>query len=411
MIDVLLPIAQAGTANPIPEPLMRYLVWPTVKFVIALTIVMLLVTLMTWIERRALGFMQARLGPNRVGPWGLFQAIADPVKLLLKEDIVPASAEKVAYFLGPMLPLIPALVVFCLIPFGPPPAFAVTRVNVGLLLILALTSTGVYGIILGGWASNNKYSLMGGLRSAAQMVSYEVPFGLSIVGVLMLSGSFDVGRIVRYQESHAWNVLPQIIGCFIFLVAMTAENNRAPFDLPEAESELVAGFHTEYSGMKFAFFFLAEYAAMLVNSSLMVSLFFGGWSLGGVVNGHQIGLTTENLQRMGFAGGLLGLVIFTAKVMAFMVLYVWFRGTFPRFRFDQLMELGWKWMIPLALGNIIVTGVLVLAGGHRFPVLGETILTVFGAVALAATVFFLTRGAKPGPRPAGVAHARPVSEA
>ena len=396
----------------IPEPLMRYLIWPTVKFLVAFVIVQVVVAGMTYIERRVLAFMQARLGPNRVGPWGLFQAIADPVKLMLKEDIVPANAEKVAYFLGPMLPLIPAFVVFCLIPFGPPPTFVVTHVNVGLLLILALTSTGVYGIILGGWASNNKYSLMGGLRSAAQMVSYEVPFGLSIVGVLMLTGSFDLVRIVRYQESHAWNVLPQLVGCFIFLVAMTAENNRAPFDLPEAESELVAGFHTEYSGMKFAFYFLAEYAAMLVNSCLMVSLFFGGWSLGGVIKGRQVGLTTVNLQNLGLFGGLLGVTIFFVKVMVFMVIYIWFRGTFPRFRFDQLMDLGWKWMIPLSLVNIVVTGILVLAGaGTRYPAMGEVVLTLFGIVVIAAVILFLMKGPKPKPRPAGVAHVRRASQA
>src|ERR1043165_244542 len=197
---------------------MRYLIWPLVKFLIAFLIVQVIVMLMNWIERRTLGLMQARLGPNRVGYKGILQ-------------------------------------------------------------IIALTSTGVYGIILGGWASNNKYSLMGGLRSAAQMVSYEVPFGLSIVGVLMLCRSFDLVHIVRYQETNAWNFLPQIVACFIFLVAMNAENNRTPFDLPEAESELVAGYHTEYSAMKFAFFMLAEYSAMLVNCCLMVSLFFGGWTL------------------------------------------------------------------------------------------------------------------------------------
>src|SRR5213076_117228 len=235
------------------------------------------------------GLVQARLGPNRVGWHGLLQMIADPIKFILKEDIVPSSAEKVAYFLGPILPLIPAFLVFCLIPYGPPPTFVVTHVNVGLLLILALTSTGVYGIILGGWASNNKYSLMGGLRSAAQMVSYEVPFGLSIVGVLMICGSFRLVKIIEYQEMHVWNLFPQLVGAFIFFVAMNAENNRTPFDLPEAESELVAGYHTEYSAMKFAFFMLAEYSAMIVNCCLMVSLFFGGWTLGM----FGVGLTTD----------------------------------------------------------------------------------------------------------------------
>jgi NADH-quinone oxidoreductase subunit H len=384
------------------NPWMRYLVWPLVKFLVAFIIVQVIVAAMNWVERRLLGLIQARLGPNRVGPKGLLQIIADPVKFLLKEDIVPSSAEKIAYYLGPMLPLIPAFIVFCLIPFGPPPTYISARVNVGVLLILALTSTGVYGIILGGWASNNKYSLMGGLRSAAQMVSYEVPFGLSIVGVLMICGSFDLVKIVQYQERNAWNVLPQVVACFIFFVAMNAENNRTPFDLPEAESELVAGYHTEYSAMKFAFFMLSEYSMMLVNSCLMVSLYFGGWSLGGVINGHQIGLTTAVLKSWGVAGGILGMLIFVTKVMLFMLVYIWFRATFPRFRFDQLMDIGWKWLIPLALANIAVTGILVLAGA-------EYLLTVFGAVALVATIVFVVRG----PRklaPRQVIHASPVSE-
>jgi NADH-quinone oxidoreductase subunit H len=373
------------------KALMTYLVWPLIKFLIAFVIVQLIVVAMTWIERRLLGFMQARLGPNRVGPWGLFQGIADPVKLLLKEDILPSSAEKVAYFLGPMLPIIPAFVVFTLIPYGPPPAFTVTRVNVGLLLVLALTSTAVYGIILGGWASNNKYSLMGGLRSAAQMVSYEVPFGLSIVGVLMITGSLDLVTIVRYQETNAWNFLPQIVACFIFFVAMNAESNRTPFDLPEAESELVAGFHTEYSGMKFAFFMLGEYSMMIVNSCLIVTLFFGGWTLGM----FDLGLTTAVLSGMGLFGGILGATIFFVKVMFFMLVFVWFRATFPRFRFDQLMDLGWKWMIPVALVNIFVTGIFILAGQER-------LMYWIGIVTIGTVAFFLFR---PRRAPAKVAHA------
>lgn len=391
------------------NPWMHYLIWPLIKFLIAFIVVQGIVAAMTWIERRLLGFMQARLGPNRVGPEGLFQIIADPIKLLLKEDILPSSAETIAYFLGPILPVLPAFVVFCLIPFGPPPAFAVTRVNVGLLLILALTSTGVYGIILGGWASNNKYSLMGGLRSAAQMVSYEVPFGLSIVGVLMLSGSLDLVKIIEYQDNNVWNLLPQIVGAFIFFVSMNAENNRVPFDLPEAESELVAGYHTEYSGMKFAFFMLAEYSAMLVNCCLMVSLFCGGWSL--AIGGY--GITTASLRALGFVGGLIGAVIFITKVMTFMLIYIWFRATFPRFRFDQLMDLGWKWMIPLALGNIFVTAIFILAGGSirvgGLPLyIGEVILSIIGALILAAVVFYIGRGPKPRAR---VVHASRVSEA
>jgi NADH-quinone oxidoreductase subunit H len=376
--------------------LMHYLVWPLIKFLVAFLIVQVIVAAMNWVERRLLGLIQARLGPNRVGWHGLLQIVADPIKFLLKEDIVPSSSEKIAYFLGPMLPLIPAFIVFCLIPFGPGPTFLAARVNVALLLVLALTSTGVYGIILGGWASNNKYSLMGGLRSAAQMVSYEVPFGLSIVGVLMICGSLDLVNIVNYQANNAWNLFPQIVGAFIFFVSMNAENNRTPFDLPEAESELVAGYHTEYSAMKFAFFMLAEYSSMLVNSCLMTILFLGGWTI--AFDGH--GLTTAKLISMGTFGALLGFAIFFTKVMFFMLVYIWFRATFPRFRFDQLMDLGWKWMIPLALGNIVVTGIFVLVGQER-------LMYWIGFATIGAIVFYLSR--KPAPaRPAAahkVAHA------
>ena len=389
----------AATVN----PWMHYLIWPVVKFSIAFIIVQVIVAAMNWIERRLLGLFQARLGPNRAGseigvPWGLGQIIADPIKFLLKEDIVPSSAEKVAYYLGPILPLLPAFIVFCLIPFGPPPTFAVTNnVNVGLLLILALTSTAVYGIILGGWASNNKYSLMGGLRSAAQMVSYEVPFGLSIVGVLMLAGSLELEEIIRYQERNAWMFIPQIVACFIFIVAMNAENNRTPFDLPEAESELVAGYHTEYSAMKFAFFMLSEYSMMLVNCCLIVSLFFGGWTL--AMGGF--GLTTNVLNSWGLAGGIIGTLIFVTKVMTFMMVYIWTRATFPRFRFDQLMDLGWKFLIPLSLANIAVTGVLILSGL-------EWMLSAIGGVVILAAIFFMVR--KPEKAPRRVMHASPVSE-
>jgi NADH-quinone oxidoreductase subunit H len=328
----------------------------------------------------------------------LLQIIADPVKFLLKEDIVPANAETIAYYLGPILPLIPTFLVYCLIPFGPGPTFIAARVNVALILILALTSTGVYGIILGGWASNNKYSLMGGLRSAAQMVSYEVPFGLSIVGVLMLCGSFDLVKIVNYQADHVWNLFPQLIAAFIFFVAMTAETNRTPFDLPEADSELVGGYHTEYSAMKFAFFMLAEYSAMLVNCCLMTLLFLGGWTL--AIGGY--GLTTEVMQRMGILGGVLGTLIFIVKVMTFMMVYIWFRATFPRFRFDQLMDLGWKWMIPLALANIVVTGVVVLLG-QSLNFQGEIVLSIAGAAIVGFTLYNLRPRAR-------VVHASRVSE-
>src|SRR4029077_354267 len=249
--------------------------------------------------------------------------------------------------------------------------------------------------------------LMGGLRSAAQMVSYEVPFGLSIVGVLMLCGSLDLVKIVNYQAHHVWNLFPQLIAAFVFFVAMNAENNRTPFDLPEAESELVAGYHTEYSAMKFAFFMLAEYSAMLVNCCLLVSLYFGGWTL--AMFGY--GLTSNVLRHWGWIGGTLGAIIFLTKVMSVMMVYIWFRATFPRFRFDQLMDLGWKWMIPLALGNIFVTAIFILAGGSirigGVPLyIGEVVLSIIGALILAAVVFYVGRGPKPRAR---VVHASRVS--
>ena len=367
------------------SPWMTYLVWPLVKFLCAFTFAALVVVAMNYIERRMLGFFQARQGPNRVGPKGILQTIVDPVKFLLKEDIVPSQAEKVAYYLAPMLVIIPGFTVLCLIPFGPPPTFLAAHVNVGLLLILALTSTTVYGLILGGWASNNKFSLMGGLRSAAQMISYEVPFGLSIVGVLMLAGSLDITKIVHYQEQGVWFFIPQIVTCFIFFVAMVAENNRVPFDLPEAESELVAGFHTEYSAMKFAFFMMNEYVSMQVNSALLVSLFFGGWTLS--MGGY--GITTAVLRSWGVWGLIAGLAIFVAKVFAVIMVFVWFRATFPRFRFDQLMDLGWKFLIPLALANIFVTGIIVLAGG-------EWLLSLIGGILILVTAVLVFRGpAKP----------------
>ncbi|HXG58296.1 MAG TPA: NADH-quinone oxidoreductase subunit NuoH [Thermoanaerobaculia bacterium] len=391
------------------SPWMKYLFWPLVKFLIAFFAVQALVAAMNWIERRMLGFFQARLGPNRVGPKGILQIIADPIKFMLKEDIVPSNAEKVSYFLAPMLPLIPAFLVLALIPYGPPPMFVPTRVNIALILILALTSTAVYGIILGGWASNNKFSLMGGLRSAAQMVSYEVPFGLSIVGVLMLTGTLRLDEIVKYQEMNVWNVFPQLIGAFIFFVAMNAESNRIPFDLPEAESELVAGYHTEYSGMKWAFFMLSEYSMMIVNSCLIVLLYFGGWTI--AAGGY--GITTPFLRSMGLAGGFVGLGIFLVKVAAFLFLFIWFRATFPRFRFDQLMDLGWKWMIPLALANIFVTGTVVLAAprlraGGGLLYVGEVILSVAGLAAIVFTLFLIGRSK---PAAAKGIHAGRVSEA
>ncbi len=319
-----------------------------------------LISYLVLAERKILGFIQVRLGPNRVGPWGLLQPIADILKLMVKEDVIPRRAIKWAFILAPCVVVGPALVIFAVIPFGPPAAetggmsWFITDVNVGVLFVVALATISVYGLILGGWSSNSKFSLLGGLRSAAQMISYEVPQGFALVGPLLLAGSMSlVGIVEAQQDAGVWFVFPQFVAFFIYLVAGVAESNRNPFDLPEAESELVAGYHTEYTGMRFALFFLGEYANMIVISAVAVTLFLGGWLR-----------PFPNVEALAFLDlaflppGLAGLVWFSAKLFGFLFIYIWFRGTFPRYRFDQLMDLGWKWMIPLALANICVTGLV-----------------------------------------------------
>ena len=313
-------------------------------------------------ERRIMGFMQARLGPNRVGPKGLLQGVADLLKLVTKEDITPAKAEKAVHFLAPVLAVIPALTALAVIPFGPAIRIGkvstplwVTDVNIGLLFLLAITSIGVYGIILGGWASNIKYSLLGGLRSAAQLISYEVPMGLALVSVLLMSRSLSMVEIVQRQDRlHLWFVFPGLVAFFLYFVSGVAETNRNPFDLPEAESELVSGFNTEYSGVKFAFFFLGEYAAMIVISCVAVTVFFGGWLP-----------PFPHVAALKFLQIVPPFGWFLIKTGFFLFCYIWFRSTFPRYRFDQLMALGWKWMIPIALANIVIVAFAILATPGR----------------------------------------------
>ncbi|HXO22707.1 MAG TPA: NADH-quinone oxidoreductase subunit NuoH [Thermoanaerobaculia bacterium] len=341
------------------DPLFYFAVSPALKILVLLFLGILpVITYLVLAERKILGFIQARVGPNRVGPWGLLQPIADVMKLLVKEDTLPSQAVKWAFILAPCLVVAPAFIIFSVIPMGPPPAaghmaWYVTDVNTGLLFIIALATVGVYGLIIGGWSSNNKFSLMGGLRSAAQMISYEVPQGLSLVGPLMLAGSLSLVGIVEAQARLSWwFVFPQIVAFFIYLVAGVAESNRNPFDLPEAESELVAGFHTEYSGMRFALFFLGEYANMIVISAVATTVFLGGWL---PPFPHLVPAFTH----------VPGVIWFVLKVFGFLFVYIWFRGTFPRYRFDQLMDLGWKWMIPLALLNIVATGVIKLLLAHH----------------------------------------------
>ncbi len=399
--------------------IVQQVVIPTIQILILVLILPLLIVYLQLVERKVLGFMQVRLAPRRVGWHGLLQPIADAVKLLIKEDIVPERSDRFLFTLAPIVTVIPALAALAVIPFAGA-SFEVfgykvmpwiTDVNVAVLYLLAISSLGIYGIILGGWASNSKYSLLGALRSSAQMISYEVPLGFAIIGVLMLAGSASMVDIVEAQrKARVWYALPQIVGFFCYFISAVAETNRVPFDLPEAEAELVAGFHTEYSGMKFAFFFLAEYTNMIVVSAIVTTLFFGGWLrpfpnagwtawlengwlffvplVAGAFLGWLLDQRLGSGLRLMFAGGGLGAAVgfgiawtdagglagmslpflsgvfwFTLKISFFLFLYIWFRGTYPRYRYDQLMGLGWKWLIPLSILNVIGTGLVMVLHG------------------------------------------------
>ena len=314
--------------------------------------------IMLWVERRMSALMQDRPGPNRLGPLGLFQGIADAVKFMFKEDLTPASAENPLYLMAPALALLPALSTFVVIPFGPDlhlgdrvVPLLVTNAGAGVLIFLALSSLGVYSLITAGYASNNKFSLLGGIRASAQLISYELALTVAVLAALIPAGSFQLADVVSYQQKHGlWMVVPQAIGFLVFLVAMFAETNRLPFDLPEAESELIAGFHTEYGAMRFATFFMAEYISMTALSMLAVTLYFGGWSIPFVTLPND------------WLGAILGLSSLLAKTALFLLFYVWVRWTFPRFRFDQLMRLGWKVLLPLSLVNLLWVAVATLAG-------------------------------------------------
>lgn len=326
-----------------------------------------------WGERRLSGLMQDRWGPNRVGPAGILQPLADPIKLMFKEDITPARVERLLYFLAPAMTLMPALMTFAIVPWGDPVRIAghtialqVADINLGLLYFLAVGSLELYGIVFGAWASNNKYSLLGGVRSAAQMLSYELFMGGSLLGVIMITQSLRLGDVVASQNQlmfgwlPAWNVFRQPLGFVVFLVAAFAETNRMPFDLPESEQELVGGYHTEYSSMKFTMFFLAEYAAVFTMSAIMATAFFGGYAIPGL-----------SAETVGAAWWLpvAQFGMFFAKTMAFVALFIVARWTLSRFRYDQLMALGWKVMLPLALLNLLITGAMMAGlasggGGH-----------------------------------------------
>ena len=380
------------------DTILYNLVIPASKAVIVVLVIATVAGILTLVERRVLAQFQIRKGPNRVGWNGSLQWVADVIKLIFKEDVVPARAEKFIHFLAPILMMAPALTVYAFIPWGPETTFRVpglgtirtglyaTDVNVSLLLLVAITSVGVYGIILGGWASNSKYALLGGLRSAAQLISYEVPMGFAVVAAVLMSRSLSLVEIVeRQKEYHVWFVFPGLIAFFLYFVSGVAETIRIPFDLPEAESELVAGFHTEYSGFRWAVFFLSEYANMVTISAVATVLFFGGWLR-----------PFPNVGWLSFLDLVPPLAWFVLKVSAFLFVYMWYRGTFPRYRFDQLMALGWKWLIPLSIVNVLLVAFAALWSVSGLKVLAVLLWVFFGAA------FFLALRAqtKPAATPA-----------
>ena len=327
----------------------NFVIWPLIQIGLVVTVVALWVAYATYLERKISAFMQARLGPMRVGPWGLLQPIADGLKLLTKEDFIPEKADRWIFFCAPYIAVAAAFIVFSVIPFGPDWA-TITDVNIGLLLVLAVSSVGVLALILAGWSSNSKYALLGALRSSAQMVSYEVAMGLSLIGALMFARTLSLSGVVTAQGLDSiWYIVYQPAGFLIFLVSGIAENNRAPFDLPEAESELVAGFHTEYSGFRWSLFFMAEYAAMVVIAAVATTLYLGGWYVPFVYSLTE----ARGYHTLYVVVSLLGFLI---KASVILYVYFWLRWTLPRFRYDQLMDIGWKWLIPSALINIVLSG-------------------------------------------------------
>ena len=320
---------------------------PLLKIAVLLNAVLVSVTFMTLLERKVIAWAQSRLGPMRVGPYGVLQAIADPIKLILKEDITPVKADRMMFTLAPIMSLVPALIVFSVIPFGGDELFYITDINVGLLFIISVTSIGVYGIILAGWASNSKYPLLASLRASAQLISYEIAVTMTLVSVILTAGTLSmVGIVEAQQDAGLWYGFVQPVAFVLVLIGGLAETNRAPFDMPEAEQELTGGFHTEYSGMRFALFFLAEYANMIVIAAVVTVLFWGGWLR-----------PFPNVDALAFLDLIPSWIWFFGKMFVFLYLFIWIRATLPRYRYDQLMRIGWKVLIPIAIGNIVVTGI------------------------------------------------------
>ena len=379
----------------------NFVIWPFIQIGLVVTLVALWVAYATYLERKISAFIQARLGPMRVGPWGLLQPIADGLKLLTKEDFIPEKADRWIFFLAPYIAVAAAFIVFSVIPFGPDWA-VITDINIGVLFVLSVSSVGVLALILAGWSSNSKYSLLGALRSSAQMVSYEVSMGLSLVGALMFARTLSLSGIVTAQvQDSIWYIVYQPVGFLIFLISGIAENNRAPFDLPEAESELVAGFHTEYSGFRWSLFFMAEYAAMVVVTAVVTTLYLGGWYFPFVYR-----LT----EAKGFHNlyVIVSVLVFLIKASIILYVYFWLRWTLPRFRYDQLMDIGWKWLTPSALINIALTSIAIflvqalngwkgiktidsISQGLNLTATGKAVMIVFGIIGLLITGLLLSR--------------------
>ena len=386
--------------------LVEHIIIPVVKVLFIAHLLIIGVMAMIWSERRVSGWIQDRLGPNRVGPQGLLQPIADGIKFLFKEDLIPNHVDKPLYVLAPAMLLVPAMITIAVVPFGSSITIAgidiplqIADINIGILYILAIASLGVYGVVIGAWASNNKYSLLGGLRSSAQMISYELTLGLALIGVLMLTdlpneiltkfGDDEVNplslrHIAASQGVHPWNILIHFPAFLAFTTAMFAETNRLPFDLAEAEQELVAGYHTEYSSMKFAIFFMAEYMNMIVGSAVVVTLFLGGW--------HFFGLESVGGP---FWSGVISFAIFFIKTGIFLFVFIWVRWTLPRFRYDQLMNFGWKFLLPIALTSIVVTGTLwIVTNGNRLWIGIGNVVAAFIVIAIVAGMLALDNNSK-----------------
>src|SRR5213594_2146507 len=330
-----------------PVPFSEFVLYSAVKIVCVFAVLMFIVAYAVWVERKLSAAIQDRRGPNRVGIFGLLQPLADAIKAFLKEDFTPAHVRKAYYWLAPAIVVVPSLLTIAVIPFGSQlghQKMVLADLNVGILYTFGIVSLGVYGIVLAGYAANSKYPFLGGIRSSAQMISYEIAMGMSVVPLFLIAGNLNLGKLIEYQAHHGWLICYAPVSFFIFLVSAFAETNRLPFDLPECETELVAGYNTEYSSMKFALFFMGEYANMLAGSAMMVTLFFGGWTLpfGGL---DQPAATILK--------GVIHIGIFIGKILIFMGVFIWVRWMLPRFRYDQLMDLGWRQFIPLALANIV----------------------------------------------------------